>query len=109
VNEDARRHGIKKPDVLAYEVGFLGWGVDGRVHDMLGLVSPSAIGEDGSLHSGRLFHLTDPDYVVAREMPSYPILSPVYRSRKFEEEFRPVHSLPDPAAPYTVFAKRSAR
>jgi hypothetical protein len=118
VVDDARNKGVKGPEVVAYEVGYEGYLVHeagGRVHDILGLVSPDAVEAGSWRNSLYLMSKYDPDYVVIEDTENWPPTAPLLTSGVLEEDYEHIYSTPadydTPMSPgysstYTVFAKK---
>jgi hypothetical protein len=106
VRNDMERHGTTRSHVLAFEVGYLGYAVPGRVDDLLGIVSPGLQpclqGEDGEAVLARL----RPDYVVLVDNPHYLGTGCIQRSASLARDFAPIHSLTRPYGDrYVVHAR----
>jgi hypothetical protein len=113
VRADSERHGIKDPDVLAMEVGWLGYYSGGKVHDMLGLVSPEITETPNERKNvSKMFQHRYPDYIVAPAWPDHPTLIPVLGTKRFQRYYKPVCAIQifDPGTPpYAMFAKQDEK
>ncbi|HXT51257.1 MAG TPA: hypothetical protein VN811_09470 [Thermoanaerobaculia bacterium] len=93
VRADMARRGTKRAHVLAFEVGYLGYVVPGRVDDLLGIVSPGLQpclrGEDGEAVLTKL----RPDYVVLVDNPHYLGTGCIQRTAALARDYVPIHSL----------------
>jgi hypothetical protein len=93
----ARDRGIAEPSILAFEVGFLGWVFDGRVDDLLGLVTPGfqpcLRGDDAD----RMLAARHPDFVVIVEDPGYRATGCVTASSRLRSDYEVSHALVRPS------------
>jgi hypothetical protein len=110
VLEDMRSRGRAEASVLAFEVGYLGYLIPGRVHDVLGLVSPEVVERgplDGPMH---LLSRHQPDYAVLVDARLSPPLSPLVESRAFREQYALISSQPTShGADYQVLRRQPDR
>jgi len=93
--------------VLAFEVGYLGYAVPGRVDDLLGIVSPGLQpclrGDDPEPVLAALH----PDYVVIVDNEHYVGTGCIQRSVYLRQELAPHFALPRPGnGRYVVYARR---
>ena len=107
VRTDMARRGLPRAHLLAFEVGYLGYAVPGRVDDLLGIVSPGLQpclrGDDPEAVLARL----RPDYVVMVDSATYVGTRCIQRSATLARAFVPIHSLPRPNGDhYVVHARR---
>lgn len=107
---DISERGIQDPDVVAYEIGYLGYMVPGRVHDILGLVSPDALENGGHRNPMYLIKKYNPEYVVIREAPNSVPSGPILRDRGFQSTYYPIFTQPPPprspnGPPYVIFSR----
>jgi hypothetical protein len=102
-----RRH-LAEVDTVAFEVGILGYRLPGRVHDILGLVSPEVLEHGGAKNPLYLIHEYEPEYVVICDSPSYPPTGPIIRSEEFQSTYHPMVVQPRPFDQNYVVFKRSA-
>jgi hypothetical protein len=107
VLDDMKRAGRESAHVLAFEVGYLGWTVPGRVDDMLGLVTPGLQpclqdrDPDATLRS------LDPDYVLVIDDPRHRATACIYRAALRSPRLRPLLRMPRRwGHDYVVFARR---
>jgi hypothetical protein len=107
VRADMARRDAQRAHVLAFEVGYLGYAIPGRVDDLLGIVSPGLQpclrGESGDATLERLH----PDYVVIVDNPHYVGTGCIQKSAALARDFAPIHSLTRPWGDhYVVQARR---
>jgi hypothetical protein len=107
VRSDMSKRGLARAHVLAFEVGYLGYAIPGRVDDLLGIVTPGLQpclrGENGDDVLTRL----RPDHVVLLDNPHYVGTGCIERSAALGRDFVPIFSLPTPyGSHYVVHARR---
>jgi hypothetical protein len=107
VLDDMGRHRQASARLLAFEVGYLGWAVPGRVDDMLGVVTPGlqpclqGRDPDAALRS------LDPDYVVVIDDPSHRATSCIAGAALRSASLRTLVRTPRRwGHDYVVFARR---
>lgn len=94
VERRIREHGETAPDILAYEVGLLGWFAGGKVRDVLGLVSPEVLAAAPADRPLLLLERYRPRYAALVDSPTYPPTAPIIQSRAFLAAYRPVYAKP---------------
>jgi hypothetical protein len=109
ITEDIRERGVENPDVMAYEIGHLGWQVGeipgARIHDILGLTSPEAYGEKGEWKPENLLR-SDPEYIMIHRSPNYPPVRWLYRSGILENRYERIALVEaSPEDPYLAFVR----
>jgi hypothetical protein len=105
---DLVKHHRAAAHVLAFEVGYLGWAIPGRVDDLLGLVAPGwqpcLRGEDPDAVMSRLH----PDYVVIVDAAEYRPTACILHSARLREDYLRITSLARPwGQHYEVWAARA--
>jgi hypothetical protein len=107
VLDDMTRRGKATANLLAFEVGYVGWAVPGRVYDMLGLVTPGLQPcLQGRDPAATLLSL-DPDYVLVIDDGSHRATSCVYQAALRSPRLRPLLRMPRRwGHDYVVFARR---
>jgi hypothetical protein len=108
IAEDIRERGVENPDVMAYEIGHLGWQVGeipgARVHDILGLTSPEVYGEKEEWKPQNLLRY-DPEYIMIHHSPNYPPVRWLYRSGILENRYERIASVEADPDPYLAFVR----
>jgi hypothetical protein len=104
----ARDPRAPRPKLLAFEVGYLGWSVDGEVIDVLGLVTPGfqpcLRGDDPD----RVLAELRPDFVLAVDNPYYRPTGCLVKSATLRDEYDVLQSLPRPHdQQYVVWRRRA--
>jgi hypothetical protein len=110
VLDDMARRTVPRADILAFEVGYLGFAVPGRVIDMLGIVTPGFApclqGENGDAVLRRLA----PDYVVIVDLKAYLATGCLYQAVVRSGRYDAIATLPRSwGHNYLVFARSSRR
>jgi hypothetical protein len=99
---------VENPDVMAYEIGHLGWQVGeipgARVHDILGLTSPEVYGEKEEWKPQNLLRY-DPEYIMIHHSPNYPPVRWLYRSGILENRYERIASVEADPDPYLAFVR----
>jgi hypothetical protein len=100
----ARR--MERARVLAYEVGYFGWSIPGRVDDLLGVVTPGfqpcLANQDGDTVLAR----TRPDYVALVDTPTYPATGCIRTAGTLGRKYRVIESLSTPwGSHYEIWAR----
>lgn len=109
VLEDMNQKASRSSRVLAFEVGYLGWVVPGRVFDLLGLVTPGLQpclnGDDADATLERL----DPDYVLVIDEDAYRATACIHRALQRSDRWTPLERWPRPwGRDYVLFGRRRA-
>jgi hypothetical protein len=108
VTADMASRGLPRAHVLAYEVGYLGWVVPGRVDDLLGIVSPGLqpclAGEDPAVVLERL----RPDYVLVGDQPGYAATGCLHTTAGLRRDFETIATVPRPWGTYLVLRRRQS-
>ena len=88
--KDMKSRGLKQVNLLAFEVGFLGYFVPGITHDLLGLVSPEVVKNGGFKNSFFLLDKYQPEYVVIVDTNMYLPTGPINQSYKFQSNYEAI-------------------
>jgi hypothetical protein len=110
IREDMRHRGLEQADVIAFEVGYLGYYVPGRVFDILGLVSPDVV-KKGGFRKDPLYILRHykPEYAAITVAKRNPATGPVAQSKLFRNNYEVIYSRPRHGSPgpYKIFVRSS--
>ena len=88
--KDMKSRGLKQVNLLAFEVGFLGYFVPGITHDLLGLVSPEVVKNGGFKNSGFLLDKYQPEYVVIMDTNRYLPTGHINQKYKFQSNYEAI-------------------
>ncbi|MEZ9699197.1 hypothetical protein AB4455_15435 [Vibrio sp. 10N.261.46.E12] len=92
---DMNDSGMTEASVYAFEVGYLGYEIPGKVYDILGLVTPEVVDNGGYRnYSVELLEKYKPDYVVIVDTPYYLPVTKVLTSKSFLIGYEPIFTLP---------------
>jgi len=93
--KDMQENNIRSTTVYAFEVGYFGYYIPGKIYDLLGLVTPEVVDNGGyKKYSVRLLEKYKTDYVVIVDTPFYIPVSRILTSKFFILNYHPIFSLP---------------
>jgi hypothetical protein len=91
VDREMEKRGERSADIVTFEVGRMGFETSGRVHDILGLVSPEVV-RHGKEDPMWLVRRYDPEYLVLTSYRRHPLTGPILRSAVRKREYKPVYT-----------------
>jgi hypothetical protein len=108
IRRDMQDQGLERTSVMAFEVGYIGYYVPGRVHDILGLVSPDVV-KKGGFRKNPLYILEHhkPRYAAITVTKRNPATGPIARSEEFQDNYKVIYTRVKEGAPtpYKVFRR----
>ncbi|QSZ40924.1 hypothetical protein GJV85_01950 [Sulfurimonas aquatica] len=93
--KDMKEDKKDKVSIYAFEVGYLGYMIPGKVWDLLGLVTPEVVKNGGyKKYSVQLLQNHDIDYVVIVDTVFYQPVTDVLQNKYFNTNYEPIFILP---------------
>lgn len=92
---DMQAEGKKVASIYAFEVGYLGYFIPGKVWDLLGLVTPEVVTNGGyKKYAVKLLESNKIDYVVIVDTLFYQPVSEILKSEFFNLNYYPIYTMP---------------
>ncbi len=93
--KDMAENGKKNTTIYSFEVGFFGYYIEGKVYDLLGLVTPEVVDNGGyQKYSVTLLEKYKTDYVVIVDAEHYEPVSKLLKSAIFRDNYTAIFILP---------------
>lgn len=95
IMDDMQAEAKNNASIYAFEVGYLGFLVPGKVWDILGLVTPEVVANGGyKKYSVKLLEDNLIDYIVIVDTPFYQPVSEILKNKFFNLNYYPIFSMP---------------